>query len=186
MANIKTSLGQVDGGQQDFISIMLSGVQSVAHAAEIGGFPLSTVRKWMRVGHPVRAEYEKQKEAIDLLVRHWKRTLEDERASAWNKNEAARQLREYLELTPSDEEAREKRNKKRRGERSRADMKKWEAENPGYIPSWRDVAERERGCAREEVPESAEDAREGPQPPPGRVPVLSLVGTSPEDSPRAS
>jgi hypothetical protein len=186
MGNKRTNLGQLDGGQEDFVSILLSGVQSVVHAAEIGGFPLSTVRKWMRHDHYVRLEYERRKAALDLVVEHWKKTLQDDRATPWNKSEAANNLLKYMELTESAVAEQEKRNKKRRSERSRADMKKWESQNPGYIPSWRNVAERERGRAREEVPDEDEDAQERPQPPPGGVPSLSVVGGPSGDSPGAA
>jgi hypothetical protein len=135
MANKRTSLGQVDGGQQDFISIMLSGVQSVAHAAEVGGFPLSTVRKWMRVGHPVRAEYERQKADIDRVLAHWRETLEDPRSTPWLKSEAARQLLEFTEMTKEAGREREDRCKGRRNGRELARNREiWAKEREAHGP----------------------------------------------------
>jgi hypothetical protein len=112
----RKALGQVDAEQEDFISLMLSGAFSVAHAAEVGGFAVSTVRKWMQKSHYVRQELERRREAKRLIFDNWMATLRDQKATSWTKEDAAQKLMTQMGLTPEQVKERDRRCSDRRRE----------------------------------------------------------------------
>jgi hypothetical protein len=164
MVKRRKMLGMIDREMSDFIAVMLSGdACSVAHAAELSGVTRSTAYRWNQPGHPVRVELERRLAATEAIVDHWIATLKDTaRTTATTRQEITAELKKHIGLTERDQNSRFHRRIERENQRRRAE---WARDHPGGV--------------EEEEEESDEDAREGPQTPQGRVPVLSLVGTSP-------